>query len=71
MVVVLFDLEGTLVQSIENNQEAVLEFRIETRKKLLELGIPTDVLKNEATSTLMRNMALGYVKKHYHKRRRS
>ena len=65
MVVVLFDLEGTLVQSIENNQEAVLEFRIETRKKLLELGIPTDVLKNEITSTLMRNRAIEHVKKHY------
>ena len=40
MVVVLFDLEGTLVQTIENDEEAISEFRTKTKEKLVELGIP-------------------------------
>lgn len=68
MVVVLFDLEGTLVQSIEDDQEAILEFRIKTREKLVALGIPRGELKGVATSTLMRNKALEYVKEHFNER---
>ncbi len=64
MVVILFDLEGTLVQSIENDQEAILEFRIETREKLLQLGIPSSELEGVTKSTLMRNKALEYVSEH-------
>lgn len=68
MVVVLFDLEGTLVQSIEDDQEAILEFRIKTREKLVALGIPRSELKGVTTSTLMRNKALEYVKEHFNER---
>jgi len=68
MVVVLFDLEGTLVQSIEEDQEAILEFRIETREKLLKLGIPSRELEGVTTSTLMRNKALEYVGEHFGER---
>ncbi len=68
MVVILFDLEGTLVQSIENDQEAILEFRIETREKLLQLGIPSSELEGVTKSTLMRNKALEYVSEHLDER---
>ena len=68
MVAILFDLEDTLVQSIGNNEKAILEFRIATRKKLLDLGIPVSVLKNVTKSTLMRNIALEYVEKQYNVR---
>ena len=68
MVVVLFDLEGTLVQSIEDDQEAILEFRIKTREKLMTLGIPCSELEGVTTSTLMRNKALEYVKEHFNEK---
>jgi len=63
MVVVLFDLEGTLVKTEWEEWNHVLLFRRETRKKLLELGIPPHVLEGEERSTIMRNKALDYVKK--------
>lgn len=68
MMVVLFDLEGTLVQTIENDEEAIFEFRIKTREKLLELGIPNNELKGIIASTLARNKAIEYVKEHFSKR---
>lgn len=64
-MIVLFDLEGTLVQSIETDQEAIRESRIETLRKLLELGIPSMVLRGVRSSTLMRNRAFQYVKEHF------
>jgi len=67
MVAVLFDLEGTLVRSVENDQKAVLDFRIKRREKLLELGIPSAELGNVVKSTLMRNRALEHVEKHFTK----
>ena len=69
MVVVLFDLEGTLVQSIEDDQEAILEFRIKSRENLVELGIPSSELEGVTTSTLMRNKAIGYVEEHFSKKK--
>jgi len=68
MVVILFDLEGTLVQSIENDQKAILQFRIKTREKLVALGIPSNELEGVTRSTLMRNKALEYVEKHFSER---
>ena len=68
MVAILFDLEDTLVQSIGSNEKTILEFRIATKKKLLDLGIPVSVLKNVTKSTLMRNRALEYVEKEYNVR---
>ncbi len=65
MVVVLFDLEGTLVQSMETDQKAVLEFRTKTREELVTLGIPRSALEGVTTSTLMRNKALEYVEEHF------
>jgi len=65
MVIVLFDLEGTLVQTEWEEWNHVLLFRRETRKKLLELGIPSHVLEGEERSTILRNKALEYVKKNF------
>jgi HAD superfamily hydrolase (TIGR01549 family) len=65
MFAVLFDLEGTLVLSVENDEKAIVEFRIKTKEKLLELGIPLTELENVVKSTLMRNKALEYVEKHF------
>ena len=45
MVAVLFDLEGTLVQTPTNDPDLVLEFRARTREKLLALGIPLSELE--------------------------
>jgi len=65
MVIVLFDLEGTLVQTEWEEPNHVVLFRGETRKKLLELGIPRLVLEGTERSTIMRNKALDYVKKNF------
>lgn len=67
MSIVLFDLEGTLVQSIEDNKDAILEFRIKTANKLMELGIPSSELKGIKMSTLMRNKALEIVDERFEK----
>jgi len=68
MIAVLFDLEGTLVKSVEDDQETVLEFRVKTREKLLSLRIPPSELEDVITSTLMRNKAFEYVEDHFDKR---
>jgi len=65
MVVVLFDLEGTLVQTEWEKPDHVLCFRHETRKKLFELGIPPFVLEGIERATVMRNKALDFVKKNF------
>ena len=58
---VLFDLEGTLVQTPWEDPQHVLEFRHQTRTKLIDLGIPLSVLDGIERSTMMRNKALEYV----------
>ena len=65
MIVVLFDLEGTLVQSIEADERAVAESRIKTREKLIELGIPRSELEGMTRSTLMRKRAVEYVEERF------
>ncbi len=65
MITVLFDLEGTLVQSMEDDHEAIHEIRIKTREKLVALGIPRSELKGVTRSTIMRNKAFEYVKEHF------
>jgi len=65
LVVVLFDLEGTLVKTIEEDEEAIREFRTRTREKLLELGIPRRELEGSVTSAPMRNRALEYVRQNF------
>jgi len=60
---VLFDLEGTLVETrLERNPQEVQELRRETRRALLEMGIPGQVLGDEVTSIGMRNLAFGYAR---------
>lgn len=69
MITVLFDLEGTLVQSMEDDHEAIHEIRIKTREKLVALGIPRSELKGVTRSTIMRNKAFEYVKEHFDERK--
>jgi HAD superfamily hydrolase (TIGR01549 family) len=58
-VAVLFDLEETLVETPWISH--VAEFRTATRKRLLTLGIPQNVLEGVERSTVMRNKAVEYV----------
>jgi len=60
MVSVIFDLEGTLVRTVEMVEEVILDFRRRTREKLIDIGIPAEVLAGVDTSTLMRNRATRY-----------
>jgi FMN phosphatase YigB (HAD superfamily) len=62
---VLFDLEGTLVQTPWEDFEHVLEFRRETKRKLVELRIPPRILEGIEFSTLMRNRASEHVDKNF------
>lgn len=61
MTVILFDLEGTLVRSDWEEEEYVKEFRRRLRSRLIDLGIPSGILKGMEKSTLMRNKASEYV----------
>jgi phosphoglycolate phosphatase-like HAD superfamily hydrolase len=58
MKALLFDLEGTLVESAyQQSPELVVELRFETRDKLLELGVPEDILSGLVRSSALRNRA--------------
>jgi HAD superfamily hydrolase (TIGR01549 family) len=65
MVAVLFDLEGTLVQTEWEQPDHIVLFRGETRQKLLDLGIPPIILEGDERSTVMRNNALDYAKQNF------
>jgi len=65
MVAVLFDLEGTLIRTILEDSSFTLEFRQQTREKLIELGIPPQVLGKVKRYTLMCNKAFEYVEKNF------
>jgi HAD superfamily hydrolase (TIGR01549 family) len=67
MIAVLFDLEGTLVQTEWEESDHIVLFRGETRQKLLDLGIPPTVLEGDERSTVMRNNALDYAKQNFDK----
>jgi HAD superfamily hydrolase (TIGR01549 family) len=62
---VLFDLEGTLVQTPWEDPQHVLEFRRQTKTKLTELEIPPSILDGIERSTLMRNKALEYAEENF------
>jgi HAD superfamily hydrolase (TIGR01549 family) len=64
---VLFDLEDTLVQTPWSDFQHVLEFRRETRAKLVELGIPPKVLEGVGRATIMRIEATEYVEENLSK----
>jgi HAD superfamily hydrolase (TIGR01549 family) len=66
-VAVLFDLEDTLVETPWADPQHVLEFRRETRRRLIELGMPPNVLENVERATIMRNKASEYVRKNFAK----
>ena len=68
-VAVLFDLEDTLVKTPWSVRQHVLEFRRETRRKLIDLGIPKTVLEGIKRATIMRNIASEYVQRHFSEER--
>lgn len=54
----LFDLEGTLVESAyQQSPDLVEQLHQSTRKELLKLGVPEDALSGLARSALLRNKA--------------
>jgi len=60
-LIVLFDLEGTLVETcFERSPEELESMRTMARVAIQELGIPRAVLSNESTSSGMRNRALTF-----------
>ena len=62
MKAILFDLEGTLVETVyERSREALDQIRRETKKKLIDLGVPREALRDLVKSTLLRNRALEWV----------
>jgi HAD superfamily hydrolase (TIGR01549 family) len=62
---VLFDLEDTLVQTPWSSHQHVVDFRRCTREKLVNLGVPADVLEGIERSTILRNKAWEYVERHF------
>ena len=65
MVAVLFDLEGTLIQTKGEDPSATFEFRRQTKRKLIDLGIPPSILEGIERSTIMRNRASQYVEENF------
>lgn len=70
MVSVIFDLEGTLVRTVEMKEDVILDFRQQTRRKLIELGIPVETLVGIEASTLMRKKAIEYANDLFSERER-
>lgn len=68
MQVVLFDLEGTLVKT--EGPITMRELRNQTKHKLLELGIPYQIVTKTDKATIMRNEANRYVEKYFDDDRR-
>jgi len=66
-VAVLFDLEDTLVRTPWADMQHVLEFRRETRRKLIELGTPASILEGIERATIMRNKASEYIAENFGK----
>jgi len=64
-VAVLFDLEETLVKTPWSVHQHVLEFRRDTKRKLIDLGIPKTILEGIKRATIMRNVASEYVQGHF------
>ena len=62
MKAVLFDLEGTLVESAyQRSRDLVFKLRKETRENLIRLGIPEQLFKGLVRSHALRNEAHNWV----------
>lgn len=58
MDAVLFDLEGTLVETLyQRSQVDLAELRAATRKKIVNLGVPDEHLTGIVSGSLLRNIA--------------
>lgn len=64
-MIILFDLEGTLVQSLKDYRRVLFEYGFRTREKLVDLGIPSDELKGKSDFALIINKGLEFVEKHF------
>lgn len=61
---VLFDLEGTLVETVyERSREAIDKGRREVKSEIIRLGVPEEALGSLIRSTLFRNRALDWAEK--------
>jgi phosphoglycolate phosphatase len=61
MRAILFDLEGTLVESLyQQEPETIQELRRATREKLVSLGVPSEELEGLVRSTDLRNHAFSW-----------
>ena len=59
---ILFDLEGTLVETVyQQSREVVDQLRRETKRKLIDLGVPASILSSLVRSTMLRNQAYEWV----------
>ncbi len=64
MKAVLFDLEGTLVESAyQRSRELVSRLRRDTKERLIGLGVPITVLEGLVRSHALRNMAYDWAAK--------
>jgi HAD superfamily hydrolase (TIGR01549 family) len=61
LVAILFDLEGTLVETAEANAIEIRQFRDKVLKKLIALGIPSGSLRGIQSTCLMQNKAFDIV----------
>ena len=61
MYAVLFDLEGTLVESAyQRSRKLVTRFRSETKSHLIDLGIPESILNGYERIHALRNIAFNW-----------
>lgn len=59
---ILFDLEGTIVDSqLKRNPEEIDQERRNIKKKMIELGVPEEVLEGLEKPPLLRNRALDWI----------
>lgn len=62
MEAVLFDLEGTLVETLyQRSREDLSQLRKEVKRKLIDLNVPNETLIGLISATLLRNRAYEWV----------
>jgi HAD superfamily hydrolase (TIGR01549 family) len=70
MYAVLFDLEGTLVESPTKNHEVLSAFRQRLNTRFAELCIPSNIMNFSKSTALMYNNALDYIEMNFSSRER-